>query len=163
MTEDNIQLELPEPVFSLLNTSRGGLPAVVVVNGALLNFPHLEIFPWRLSIKVSYSVFAENEMPTVGEQEILNSISDKIEAAVLGSLTEFGSINTLFVARSTWAGTRELIFHVHDPDRADSTLQTLLGNEDWRRDWAYEMQHDPEWNDASAFLYLFSNAIGDGN
>ncbi len=136
------------------------MPAVVVVNSALLDFPNPEIFPWCLSIKITYSDLAKNEMPTAKEQELLNKVSDKIEISTLESKSILGSDNALFVARSTWAGVRELVFQVHDPKSAHHTLQKLVEREEWPLDWAYEIQRDPEWSEARVFMQLFTSANG---
>ncbi len=163
MTEDTVQINPPAPDYTLFSTSRGGLPEVVFVNRALLSFLHIEIFPWRLSITINYSDFAENEMPAPAENILLNEICDRIESTTLASKTEFGADNALFVARSTWAGTRELVFQVHDPEIMHDTLQEQVKSGKWRRGWDYEMQHDAEWNDAGFFLQLFAKADGRDN
>lgn len=158
LTDRTVRIDPPKPHYTLFSTSRGGLPEVVFVNRALLSFLNIEIFPWRLSITITYSDFAENELPSPEESKILNEICDKVEIATLGSKTEFGADNALFVARSTWAGNRELVFQVHDPEIMHNTLQNQVKNEKWRRDWDYEMHHDAGWSDANFYLQLFARA-----
>lgn len=160
MTKKTIQLEPPEPVYTLFNTTRKDLPEVIFVNEALLSFEHLDIFPWHLSIEIDYTNFADNEMPSQEESELLNTICDRIEPAVLDAKTEFGAVNALFLARSTWAGIRELAFQVHDPEIAHQALQSLLQTTEWERHWQYEMRDDPTWQDAGYFFKLFPQAKG---
>jgi hypothetical protein len=49
MDDDTATIEYPEPLYSLFETSRDGLPAVVVVNAALREFLHRELFPPGIS------------------------------------------------------------------------------------------------------------------
>ena len=161
MADKTIQLEPPEPIYTLFNTTRKELPEVIFVNEALLSFKHTEIFPWYLSIEVIYTEFAENEMPTQKESDRLNDICDQLEPAVLEGRTEFDAVNSLFLARSTWGGIRELAFQVHDPEIAHESLQQLLKSQDWELEWQYEMRHDPTWQDAGYLFKLFPLAKGE--
>lgn len=160
MAKKTFRLEPPEPTYTLFDTTRKDLPEVVIVNEALLGFEHLEVFPWYLSVEVDYTEFADNEMPTPEESELLNSICDRIEPVVLEARTKLDAANALFLARSTWGGIRELAFQVHDPEIAHHSLQSLLKSQDWERVWQYEMRNDPTWQDAGYFFKLFPLAKG---
>ena len=161
VAKETIRIEPPEPIYTLFDTSRKDLPEVVIVNEALLGFEHIEIFPWYLSVEIDYTEFADNEMPTPEESELLNSICDQIEPTVLEGRTEFDSVNSLFLARSTWGGIRELAFQIHDPEIAHESLQTLLVSQEWERAWQYEMRNDPTWQGAGYFFKLFPLAQGE--
>jgi len=163
VVKETIRIEPPEPIYTLFNTTRKDLPEVVVVNEALLGFEHIELFPWYLSVEVDYTEFADNEMPTPDESELLNTICDQIEPIVLEGRTEFDAVNSLFLARSTWGGIRELAFQVHDPEIAHQSLQSLLKSQDWARAWQYEMRHDSNWHDAGYFFKLFPLAQGENS
>ena len=160
MAKETIRIEPPEPIYTLFDTTRKDLPEVVFVNEALLGFEHLEIFPWYLSVEIDYKDFADDEMPTPGESELLNNICGQIEPAVLQGRTRLDAANALFLARSTWGGIRELAFQVHDPKTAHQSLQSLLKSKEWERAWQYEMKHDPTWQDAAYFFKLFPLAKG---
>ena len=152
MSEDSVTIVVPEPHYTLFNTSLRDLPAVVVVNDALLAFQHIEIFPWHLEITLQAEFLAEKGMPSSDESKLLFEVGDRIEQAV-------GGYNALFLARSTWNSLRELHFYVHDPDVAEGTLRDLLtSNKD--REWQFEMTHDSEWQQAARFFGLFSSAYG---
>lgn len=159
MARKTVSIEPPEPEFTLFSTSRDGLPEVAIVNRALLGFRHNEIFPWHLSVTIAYAEFADNEMPTPRESEVLNQTCDRIEAVAAAARTESGAVNCLFVARSTWGGTREILWQVHDPDSIHGALQDLLG-EDWPLAWSYRMDHDPQWAGALSYLRLFAGPEG---
>ena len=161
MAKETTRIEPREPICTLFNTSRKDLPEVVIVNEELMGFEHIEIFPWYLTVEIDYTEFADNEMPTPEESELLNSICDQIEPIVLEGRTEFGAVNSLFLARSTWGGIRELAFQIHDPEIAHKSLQTLLKSQEWERAWQYEMRHDSTWQDAGYFFKLFPLAQGE--
>ena len=163
MAKETIRIEPPEPIYTLFNTTRKDLPEVVFVNKALLGFENIEIFPWYLSVEIYYIEFADNEMPTLDESELLNTICDQIEPIVLEGQTEFDAVNALFLARSTWGGIRELAFQIHDPEIAHQSLQLLLKSQEWDRAWRYEMRHDPTWHDAGYFFKLFPLAKGENS
>ena len=79
----------------------------------------------------------------------------QIEDTVLTGRTEHGSENALFLARSTWNKTRELLFQVHNPDVTHAALQLLLQSREWERAWDYKMQNDREWSNAAYIFQLF--------
>lgn len=149
------KVELPEPIYTLFSTTRKELPEVVFVNEALLAFEHIDIFPWFLIIEMPYTDFADNEMPSPEEGEVLGDISDQIEAVALKGRTKLGAANALFLARSTWGGIRNIAFQIHDPEVTHQLLRSLLKSQDWIRDWQYEIRHDPTWQEAGYFFQLF--------
>jgi hypothetical protein len=157
---DEVRIVVPEPHFTLFDTTRDGLPEIIVVNEALLTFPHTDIFPWYLKITIDAHDLAENGMPTEAESRLLFDIGDAIEEAVLRGRTEHDGKNALFLARSTWNGLRELRYQVHDPEIADAALRVLLGRSGWERPWGYEMTCDGAWEDAGAVFQLFPVAKG---
>jgi hypothetical protein len=155
-----VTIEIPEPHFTLFNAKRSGLPEVIVVNDALLGFPHIEAFSWHLCVTLGAMELIENGMPSECESSLLFEIGDEIEEVVLGGRTEHGGINALFLARSTWNEQRELLFQVHDPEVADTALQALLESRQWQRDWDYRMKQDFEWSSAANVFQLFPQANG---
>jgi hypothetical protein len=82
VANDTIRIEVPQPHYTLFNGTRDGKPEVIVVNDALLAFPHNEIFPWHLRIELVAVDLAENGMPTHDESELLFRIGDRIEATI---------------------------------------------------------------------------------
>ena len=160
MKKETVRIEPPEPVYTLFDASRDGLPEIVFVNEALLSFEYLSIFPWHLSVEIDYTDFAEQMMPTHAESELLNRICDAIETEIDAGRTDHDAVNALFLARSTWNGIRELAFQVHDPEIAHHALQPLLQSRKWERHWQYEMRQDPSWTDAGYFFKLFPISKG---
>ena len=151
---------MPEPHFTLFDVQRDGMPEVIVVNDALLAFPHHELFPWHLRVRIEAIEIIENGMPSPAESQILFEIGDAIETAVLNGRTQQGAKNSLFLARSTWNELRELLFQVHDPEIANAALQELLGSKQWQRSWEFRMREDPQWKEAAYVFALFPMADG---
>ena len=160
MSDETVRLRLPEPVYTLFNAVRQGLPDVVVVNEALLAFKDIEIFPWHLTIIIEARDMAENGMPTRAESDVLLDLAEKIEATLLEAATDQGSDNVLFLARSTWNRRCELDYYVHDPEIAHQALQVLINDPSNPREWQYHMEADPQWEGARPFFELFSSAKG---
>lgn len=140
--------EIVEPHFTLINTSRGSLPAVVVVNTALRIFDRRSEFPWHLRIEIECKELADKGMPTSSEGKVLYELEDEIGAA----LDLQG--NGIFAARITCNGHRELLYRIHDPEEAASKLQKLVDNPTPIREWDFRMEEDPDWNLVQAELRL---------
>ena len=154
-----VTLDIPEPYYSLVKTTRGGLPEIIVINSALLTFRHIEIFPWHLKVTMFAEHLIENGMPAPDESNLLFEIADRIEREVLEVTTENGAVDALFLARSTWNESRELYFRVHDPEPMDEALKSMVERKTWHdRSWRYEMTHDPEWVEAAHVFQLLSPA-----
>jgi hypothetical protein len=160
MTQHEVRIIVPEAHYTLFNASRDGLPEVIVVNDALLAFPHAEIFPWYLKVTIEARELIENGMPSESESQLLFELGDVIEEAILGGRTEHDGQNALFLARSTWNGLRELRYQVHNPQITDDALEQLLAGTEWQRPWAYEMKDDEEWVHAGFVFQLFPHAGG---
>ena len=47
---------MPEANYTLFSAQREGLPEVIVVNDALLAFPHNDIFSWYLRVVLEAGV-----------------------------------------------------------------------------------------------------------
>jgi hypothetical protein len=160
MTDQQIRVVVPEAHYTLFDTQRAGSPEIIVVNDALLKFVQIGVFPWHLCITMEAQELIENGMPSPVESELLFTIGDEIEQTVLNGRTEHDSENALFLARSTWNATRELLFQVHDPEVAHSALQQLLNGRSWKRHWEYKMSSDKVWANASYIFQLFPRAAG---
>ena len=160
MSKKTIRPTLPEPHFTLFEAQREGLQEIVVVNGALLGFKEIAIFPWHLEIVIDVQDVVENGMPAPEEGEILTDLGEKIEAALVDATTAYGGANVIFLARSTWNEIRELYFRVHDPEIAHKALQSLVNGPKMSRPWVYRMEHDPTWEHASPLFRLFPLAEG---
>ena len=160
MSDQRARVVLPDPHYTLVDATRGDLPEVLAINDALLYFVERQIFPWHLRVTLNARQLVENGMPSPEESELLFALGDEIEEVVVGGRTKYDAQNALFLARSTWNGTRELTYQVHDPEIAHAALQKLLASKQWPRSWEYEMTHDPEWTTGVALFDLLVDGRG---
>jgi Family of unknown function (DUF695) len=160
MSEQAVSIEIPEPHYSIFETERAGLPAIVVVNDALLSFAKTDIFPWGLCVSLRAEEKSDNGIPSKNESDILFSIADEIESVASEERTPQGSINSLFIGRVTSGGFCDLLFQVHDPKIAHTSLQELLDSRSWKREWSYDMREDTGWANASPLLQLCTRSSG---
>jgi hypothetical protein len=145
---------LPKPYFALVDTSRGGDPAIVVVNTAVRGLPYRDSFPWHLIIRVACKFITHNGMPTIEELPAL----DKFESIVSKALLH--AENAAFFARVTCRGERELIYRVRNPGAADEILKSIIDGQANEREWDYHIENDPDWELVEPELALvdFTNA-----
>jgi hypothetical protein len=139
---------IPSPYYTLIETTRGPDPAIVVVNSALRMFAHRDYFPWHLSIQISCKTLGANGMPTAAERTILGELEEKISSHVLAAA------NSVFLARITCHGTQELKYRVHDPEVANTPLERMTSALAPLREWEYRIEHDPTWKLADPELSL---------
>lgn len=142
---------VPEPYYTLINTSKGKDPAVVVVNSALRAFEDREAFPWHLKLNIDCKLLGANGMPTTQEVEILQRLEDDISGVL-----QVGQ-NVLFLARITCRGERDLLYRVHDPETANVALQQLVAEPSQLREWDYRMEQDADWELAQPELQLLEH------
>ncbi len=83
MQPRTVTIKIPEPHYTLFNATRSGLPEVIVVNDALLSFPHSDVFAWHLCVTLEAKDLIENGMPSEEESGLLFEIGDEIEEVVL--------------------------------------------------------------------------------
>ena len=138
----------PQPHYTVINTTIGKDPAVVVVNSALRAFKDYESFSWHLRIGIECKLLGGNGMPTDEEGKFLH----RLEKEITGHLE--ANDNVLFLARITARGERVLLFRVRDPEPASSILQSLSSEAFSLREWDYHMEHDVTWALARPELQL---------
>lgn len=144
---------IPKPYYTLINTSKGNDPAVVVVNTALRNFKHREAFPWHLRLTIECKAITHNGMPTSEEIATLEHFEDEMTNALQRD------DNATFLARVTCQGEREIIYRVHDPEIANHFLQSLAENPLPLREWDYRMEHDSDWALAQPEMQLIEHDV----
>ena len=82
MSAETVTIDLPEDHYTLFNATRDDLPEIIVVNDALLTFPHTDVFPWHLRVRLDAKELADNGMPTPEESGLLFEMGDRIEEIV---------------------------------------------------------------------------------
>ncbi len=139
---------IPEAYYTLINTSKDNDPAVVVVNSSLRSFKERETFPWHLKINIDCKFIGAHGMPTADEVKTLEIVEEEISGVLQ---TED---NAIFLARTTWRGTRDLVYRVRDPDAANTALQKLITEDSQLQEWEYLMEKDADWKLAQPELQL---------
>jgi Family of unknown function (DUF695) len=146
---------VPKDVFVILQGESDGLPDIWVINQAL-DRPGLKAaFPWHLSIIIEMEAYLKSGLPTEPEQEVLSRFADELRT----HLETDG--NAAFLASITWDGTRQLMFRVQDPERANAYLTTVVENESPVRQLEYQMEEDPAWELADPCLAPARNVAKD--
>lgn len=142
----------PEPHFTLIKTSIGANPAIVVVNSSLRNYSERASFAWHLRITIDCKFVGANGMPTHDELKALDQLEEMFSSSLLTNE------NAMFLARITCKGTRDLCYRVRNPDSADEILGQFLSNETPLREWEYRMEEDVDWElaDLSFNYFLLS-------
>lgn len=143
---------IPAPLYTLINTSKGNDPAVVVVNSALENFSDKQVFPWHLKISIDCKLVGNNGMPTAEEGECLQQLEREIESTIQSDE------NAIFLARVTCRSQRTLLFRVRNPEVANTLLQSLTSSPRQIREWDYVMERDSEWRLAQPELGLLKSS-----
>ncbi len=142
-----------KPHYTLINTSKGKDPAVVVVNSALRTFNDRQAFPWHLKINIDCKLLSANGMPTSEESEALKQLEDEIARHLQAGQ------NAIFLARATCRGERTLLYRVHDPERANEILLQLVSAPAQLREWDYRIERDPDWELAQPELNLLEHDL----
>lgn len=140
--------DVPVPCYSLIETSIGSDPAIVVINSTLLTFTGHDAFPWHLRIGVNCELQGAKGMPTKEEVEALARLEERIAPAL-----EVDQ-NAVFLARITARGERVLLYRVHDPEKANEALQLLISTPDTVRELEYQLEYDADWMLAKPELAL---------
>lgn len=146
---NEVQVVLPNERYTLVEYELEAKPAVATVNAALVDFPHREIFRWHLSIIVSLGDVDEDGMPSASEREVVDPFGDELDEK-LKAPPELP--NALFLARMTWNGTRQLLYRLYDPERANEVLKSIVEAGSHPRSLDYRIEDDPEWRHAKWFL-----------
>ena len=133
---------IPEESWSVINFIQEDMPGVGMINTALRSFEGREVFAWHLSLMIELEDLIENGMPSYAEREVIEALESSLTAELIFPSDK---PNALFLGRITWNSTRELLWRVFDPDVANQVLQKVLDDKNYRREFDFKMEHDPEW------------------
>ena len=152
---NEVQVVLPDERYTLIEYELDAKSPVATVNAALIDFSHREIFRWHLSIIVSLGDVDEGGMPSASEREVVDPFGDELDEK-LKAPPELP--NALFLARMTWNGSRQLLYRLYDPERANEVLKTMVEAGSHPRSLDYRIEDDPEWRHAKWFLDAVAGA-----
>lgn len=143
---EEYRVVIPDEVFAVLEWTEDDLPAICVVNQSLANFDPKIVFAWHLSIIVDCAELADNGMPTLDENAILDQIGDHFDENIKADG------NALFLARITWNGTRQFLYRVYDPKVVNAFLTDIIQNDKHIRPFDFRMELDKDWEFANYYL-----------
>jgi len=147
---------IPEENYSIFNSSKDDLPAIIILNSSLVNFEPKEVFSWNLSIVLRFNELSDNGMPTKNETDLIESFEKNLDEKLKINTKK---PNALFLARITWNGTREYLYRIHDPKMANKYLQNIIDKKIYPRDFEFRMEDDKEWEQNEYFLNLLKNNV----
>jgi hypothetical protein len=137
---------IPPESLLVIQAVTDGLPDIWIVNRALGGFAPRAELAWHLSVIIQMAEPTAAGMPAPAEQEVLGALGEELRRKLLADE------NAAFLASITWNGTRQLVFRVRDPERADAYLKTRVDDPSPVRQMEYRMEEDPAWALAAPHL-----------
>jgi len=129
----------PEPRFQLIQASRDGLPALIMVNTSLHPDVDAEAFPWLVSLSIPILNMNQARLCDDQESQRLNAFEDALLAGMEDSAYRY-------VGHITWNGIRDVLFYVAKPEQAVEYLNTQMQLSDSPNTKVHiATKHDPEW------------------
>ena len=147
---EEFKVLVPEENFIIVEYEEDGLPAIMVINSSLKTFEPREVFSWNLSILIQFDELNDNGMPKKEETDLLLPFEETMDTELKGN--DKNKPNSLFLARVTWNGTRELIYRVYDPEIVNTYLQNTIESKKYPREFDFRMEFDEKWNLNDWFL-----------
>ena len=141
------QDRIPKENFAILkaNDQNGGL-IFIMANFGYKNYQFKSDYPWFLWIEIVTKEKNANGHPTDEEAEVLNGMEDEIDS-------ELRKVCTVhYVGRTTLNGTRELLYYIDDPEKANPVLQRLVNDANPIREFEYRIEEDKEWSNVEYIL-----------
>ncbi len=141
------QGKFPKERFSILKaTDQNGGLIFITANTAYKDYRFKSDYPWFLRIEIQTKDKNENGHPTSDEARLLNRLEDLIDAELKKICTSH------YIARTTSNGSRELLYYVDDPEKANPALQRLVCDPNPIRPFEYKMEEDKDWGKVDYFL-----------
>ncbi|WP_197433756.1 DUF695 domain-containing protein [Bradyrhizobium sp. CCH5-F6] len=137
---------IPKELHTLIEFRQRDLPGFATVNSALKTFEMKSAFPWHLSVLVDCVQLVLDRLPSQQEQDLLYEFEDKLDLHVKADG------NALFLARVTHDARREIIWRIHDPERANAILLGVLSRKDYPRPFEHRIDDDSAWTKAAWYL-----------
>jgi hypothetical protein len=153
---EEFKVIIPDEMYTIVEYKRDNLPAIMVINSALVDFEPKEVFSWNLSILIQFNELADNGMPAKNETDLIESFENYLFDNLKDDKKK---PNALFFARITWNGTREIIYRVYDPEIANNLLQNIINDKKYPREFDYRMEADEGWKLNKVYFDLFKNSV----
>lgn len=128
---------IPRESLLVIQAVTEGLLDIWIVNQALDGFAPRAKLAWHLSVIIEMAASNAVGLPAPAEQEVLGALGEDLR----GKLQQDG--NAAFLASITRNGTRQLVFRVRDPERANAFFKTRVDDPSPVRQLEYRMEEDP--------------------
>jgi len=131
--------------FSILQATRDGLPALIVIDTGLN--PDLEQrgFPWLLTISIPIARPNAQGLCDVHESERLDDVEDTLLAGL-------SQENYRYIGHITWNSIRDVLIYVAEPENAVAVLNQQLEHVDYvTATIKITSTYDPDWKQYRRF------------
>jgi len=147
---EEFKVLIPDEELIIIEYEAENLPSIMVVNSSLKNFEPKSVFSWNLSIIIQFNELNNNGMPKKDETDLVIPFEEYIDNEIKGK--DKNKPNSLFLARITWNGTREIVYRVYEPEIVNNFLQNIIENKKYPRDFDFRMESDENWELNKWFL-----------
>lgn len=138
--------------YTLIETSIGGDPAIVVIDAAIDFLGEHLGYTWNVRVWIQCEEVRPNGLPTAEELPRIEKAEDQISRA----LEADG--NSIFFARMTARGERVLIYRAQNAELANAALQRAIAEGAQAREWSYQIDADPAFGLIEPELSLLASA-----
>jgi hypothetical protein len=134
----------PGESFSVMRATLEGRTLFASINMAYKSFSARAAFPWHLNVLVPLADPTTDGLTTNEEASELNGLEDQI-AAQLAQVCKCH-----YIGRITWAGTRQMLYYLDDPEPAARRLQEMMDS-GLHKAFTFRCGKDSEWKSVSQF------------
>jgi Family of unknown function (DUF695) len=131
--------------FNVLQATRDGLPALLIIDTGLNPDIEQQKFPWLITISVPIAIPDSKGLCDQSESERLNGVEDTL----LSGLSED---DYRYIGHITWNGIRDVLIYVENSETAVERLNKQLESvNDPTTKVKVTTTHDPEWKQYRRF------------
>lgn len=135
-----------QAIYTGFEFEMDGFPAIAIINSDLKKLEDRSSYPDSVFIRIIPDTFNENGHPEEAEYDYLNGV----EKSIIEYLEQ--QTHTLHVGHTTLYRAREIIFYTRDREAVENFLEHFLAAIE--RENSYDIEHDPDWENVSAFYEL---------
>lgn len=145
---------VPEASYTVIQREDEGAAVYAAVNTTLatLESEQRQLFSWQLSLILELQTEDNKGLTLPEEAKEIEPFCQQLEA----DLRKDG--NAIPLARITWRKTRELLFRVYNPVKADELIKSIIDAESNPRPFSYAIDPDEEWKLTDIYLKQFSES-----
>lgn len=151
---ETVNICIPDESFYLVESvDSEGFPELMVVNASLQHhqddIPLQRVFNNYCSVMFYFDDVDENDWPGSEEFSVMQACTESFDKALK---EDEEHPNALFVARITYKGTCEMIWMIHDSEKAIAYLDGVIAEGNQVREFDYRIEEGVGWDSISRFL-----------